>query len=64
MLLALTGFLKKSYDMSMLEYQKQNCVLTMQQGLGCYYASFPESKERLKDSPESGYLFATMIVLM
>ena len=44
--------------MSMLEYQKQNCDLTMQQGLDCYYASFPESKEILKDSPESGYLFA------
>ncbi|MDA0775120.1 MAG: hypothetical protein O2846_01975 [Proteobacteria bacterium] len=28
----------------------------MQQVLDCYYASFPQSKERLKDSPESGYL--------
>lgn len=40
----------------MLEYQKQNCDLTMQQGLDCYYASFPESKEIPKDSSESGYL--------
>lgn len=42
--------------MSMLEYQKQNCDLTMRQGLDCYYASFPESKEIFKDSPQSGTL--------
>ena len=40
----------------MLEYQKQNCQLTLREGLKCYYQSFPESKEILKDSPESGYL--------
>ena len=40
----------------MLEYQKQDCELTLREGLECYYQSFPESKEILKDSPESGYL--------
>ena len=40
----------------MLEYQKQNCQLTLREGLKCYYQSFPKSKEILKDSPESGYL--------
>jgi hypothetical protein len=39
-----------------LEYQKQNCQLTLREGLECYYRSFPKSKEILKDSPESGYL--------
>ena len=27
----------------MLEYQKQDCDLTLQEGLECYYNSFPES---------------------
>ena len=40
----------------MLEYQKQYCGLTLRKGLECYYQSFPESKEILKDSPESGSL--------
>ena len=40
----------------MLEYQKQDCELTLREGLECYYRSFPESKEILKDSSESGYL--------
>ena len=40
----------------MLEYQKQNFKLTLREGLECYCQSFPESKEILKDSPESGYL--------
>ena len=40
----------------MLEYQKQDCDLTMRQGLDCYYASFPEYKEIFKDSPQSGTL--------
>ena len=40
----------------MLEYQKQDCELTLREGLECYYQSFPESKEILKDSPGSGYL--------
>ena len=40
----------------MLEYQKQDCELTLREGLECYYQSFPESKEILKDSPGSGQL--------
>ena len=40
----------------MLEYQKQDCQLTLREGLECYYQSFPKSKEILKDSSESGYL--------
>ena len=40
----------------MLEYQKQDCQLTLREGLECYYQSFPKSKEILKDSPETGYL--------
>jgi len=39
-----------------LEYQKNNCCLTMSEGLKCYYDSFPESKEVFKDNPESGNL--------
>ena len=40
----------------MLEYQKNNCDLTISEGLQCYYNSFPESKEVFKDNPESGNL--------
>ena len=40
----------------MLEYQKQDCQLTLREGLECYYQSFPKSKEILKDSSGSGYL--------
>ncbi len=32
----------------MLEYQKQDCDLTLQEGLELYYKSFPESTEILK----------------
>ena len=38
----------------MLEYQKQDCDLTLQEGLECYYNSFPESTEVLMDTQESG----------
>ena len=40
----------------MLEYQKQDCGLTIAEGLECYYNSFPESKKVFKDSHESGTL--------
>ena len=40
----------------MLEYQKQDCSLTLQEGLECYYKSFPESTEILEDSKETGTL--------
>ena len=34
----------------MLEYQKQDCDLTLQEALDCYYKSFPESKEVFEDN--------------
>ena len=40
----------------MLEYQEQDCDLTLAEGLECYYNSFPESKEVFKDDVESGTL--------
>ena len=40
----------------MLEYQKQNCDLTLQEGLECYYKSFPETTEIFGDNNESGTL--------
>ena len=40
----------------MLEYQNQNCSLTLQEGLNCYYEAFPESTEILKDNMDSGTL--------
>ena len=38
----------------MLEYQKQDCDLTLQEGLVCYYKSFPKSKEVFEDNKNSG----------
>ena len=40
----------------MLQYQEQDCELTLSEGLECYYNSFPESKEVFKDNGESGTL--------
>ena len=40
----------------MLEYQKQNCDLTLQEGLECYYNSFPKTTEIFGDNNESGTL--------
>ena len=40
----------------MFEYQKQNCDLTLQEGLECYYKSFPETTEIFGDNEESGTL--------
>ena len=40
----------------MLKYQKQNCDLTLQEGLDCYYQSFPEATEIFEDNDESGTL--------
>ena len=40
----------------MLEYQKQNCDLTLEEGLECYYKSFPETTEIFGDNNESGTL--------
>ena len=40
----------------MLEYQKQNCDLTLKEGLDCYYKAFPETTEIFKDNKDSGTL--------
>lgn len=40
----------------MLEYQDQNCSLTLQEGLNCYYKAFPESIEIFEDNAGSGTL--------
>ena len=40
----------------MLKYQKQNCDLTLQEGLDYYYQSFPEATEIFGDNNESGTL--------
>ena len=40
----------------MLQYQEQDCELTLSEGLECYYNSFPDSKEVFKDNHESGTL--------
>ena len=40
----------------MLQYQEQDCELTLSEGLECYYKSFPDSKEVFKDNHESGTL--------
>ena len=37
----------------MLEYQKQNCDLTLAEGLQCYYDSFPKNKEIFVDAEGS-----------
>ena len=39
----------------MLEYQKQNCDLTLQEGLECYYNSFPETTEIFGDNNAVSY---------
>ena len=40
----------------MLEYQKQDCHLTLQEGLECYYKSFPDSTQVFEDDHNSGTL--------
>ena len=40
----------------MLEYQKQDCDLTLQEGLDCYYNSFPDTTQILEDTESSGTL--------
>ena len=40
----------------MLKYQKQNCDLTLQEGLDCYYTAFPETTEIFEDNEDSGTL--------
>ena len=40
----------------MLEYQKHDCDLTLQEGLDCYYSSFPETTEVFEDNNDSGTL--------
>ena len=37
----------------MFEYQKQNCDLTLAEGLQCYYDSFPKNKEIFVDTEGS-----------
>ena len=37
----------------MLEYQRQNCDLTLAEGLQCYYDSFPKNKEIFVDAEGS-----------
>ena len=36
----------------MLEYQNQNCELTLKEGVSIYHSSFPDSKEIYKDKSE------------
>ena len=36
----------------MLEYQKQNCELTLKEGVSIYHSSFPDGKEIYKDKSE------------
>ena len=36
----------------MLEYQKQNCELTLREGVSIYHSSFPDGKEIYKDKSE------------
>ena len=40
----------------MLEYQKQDCDLTLEEGLQCYYKSFPDTTEVFEDDDNSGTL--------
>ena len=40
----------------MLEYQKQHCDLTLQEGLDCYYKSFPDTTKVFEDDNSSGTL--------
>lgn len=40
----------------MLDYQKQDCSLTLREGLDCYYKSFSNSTELFKDNNDSGTL--------
>lgn len=40
----------------MLEYQKQDCHLTLKEGLKCYYKSFPDSTQVFEDDHSSGTL--------
>jgi len=40
----------------MLEYKKQDCDLTLQEGLDCYYNSFPDTTDIFKDTEGSGTL--------
>ena len=40
----------------MLDYQNQNCGLTLQEALECYYNSFPDTKEIFEDNKDSGTL--------
>ena len=40
----------------MLDYQIQNCGLTLQEALNCYYNSFPNTKEIFEDNEDSGTL--------
>ena len=40
----------------MLEYQEQDCDLTLQEGLDCYYKSFPDTTEVFEDDNDSGTL--------
>ena len=40
----------------MLDYQNQNCDLTLQEALEHYYNSFPDTKEIFEDNKDSGTL--------
>ena len=40
----------------MLDYQNQNCNLTLQEGLECYYNSFPKTKEIFKEAFDNFYI--------
>ena len=49
------AFIKEKIPL-MLEYQNQNCDLTLQEGLECYYKAFPETTEIFEDNNDSGTL--------
>ena len=40
----------------MLDYQNQDCELTLEEALDCYYNSFPDTKEIFEDNKDSGTL--------
>ena len=40
----------------MLDYQNQDCDLTLEEALDCYYNSFPDTKEIFEDNKDSGTL--------
>ena len=48
----------------MLDYQNQNCDLTLQEALESYYNSFPDTKEILEDNDASGTLLREIMTVL